>query len=271
MKYDISLLAADTYRVTDPGLADTPANLFVLFGSEKVLLIDSGYGWGDLHEVLRQIIRSRKNRSDRTKQVFCALTHGHDDHIQGAAQFDRFYISRADAALYAENADLTAIRDADPDTYARCVTPQMAAFYEVSHRDKHPLFLDEIPVFELGGRAVEVEHFPGHTAGSVVFFDRNTRLVFEGDIAPKSAWFFYRALPLTQYGQNLCAYREWLKTRGCAGRYEGHQQTAQPVSGIDENIACLQQLQALRKAADKPASRFEELQVQGKRIIFRNW
>jgi len=71
---------------------DTPfgVSMFLIIGTKKAALIDTGYGVGDLKGYIRSI----------TKLPLIVLcTHGHVDHASGTDQFERVYLNHNDWQL----------------------------------------------------------------------------------------------------------------------------------------------------------------------------
>jgi glyoxylase-like metal-dependent hydrolase (beta-lactamase superfamily II) len=99
------------------------------------------------------------------------LTHGHIDHIGGAAELaERLGVEvvgphRADQML------IDRVEDQARDfgvAGVRAVTPDR--------------WLEEGDSVEIGGRSFQVLHCPGHAPGHVVFFDPELRFALSGDV-----------------------------------------------------------------------------------------
>ncbi len=126
------------------------SNVYILEDGKEVLLIDSGDG-ASLPALDEELI---------TKKIAkVLLTHGHADHINGMN-----YIS-ADAFLH--EADLK-------------ILPQLNKYF--------PEFKIPGNIEKLGSDAIafgkfrlEIIHTPGHTPGSVCFFEESTKTLFSGD------------------------------------------------------------------------------------------
>ena len=141
---------------------------YLVEGRERALLIDTGYGIGDLKSYIETI-------TDKPYDVY--VTHGHVDHASGAAQFDRVFMNLKDMELFAEHCE---------DSFRREVV--------VTHTALRPDEGDYIPqrrepfaelkdgdVADLGGATVRFVHVPGHTRGTMVPILEEERTAFFGD------------------------------------------------------------------------------------------
>lgn len=116
---------------------------FLLLGSERALLIDSGATTPDL----------RAEAEARTSLPLSLLnTHADGDHTSGNGAFPEFWMHPADARLAAEK-----------------------------FPDAHILPLCTGQVIDLGDRPLEILAIPGHTRGCVAVLDRNARVLYSGD------------------------------------------------------------------------------------------
>jgi hydroxyacylglutathione hydrolase len=166
--------AAENYRVDVLGkglwriqaIKGTLSTAYLVEGTNRALVIDTCTGQEGLKEIVQQLAGD--------KPVTVALTHGHGDHSGGVKYFSEVYVHPADASLL----------------------PAGAA---VERRD-----LAEGTVFDLGGRKLEVIAIPGHTPGSVAFFDRAGRYILTGDgIGSTMVWMQISRLPLTTYLESV--------------------------------------------------------------------
>ena len=154
------------------------ASVFVIVGSERALVLDTGTGIGDLRWVIEHKI------TDKPYDV--VLTHNHADHIGGAGFFDEVWIHEADS----DWTDLPV-----PPTlegrkfYARLIANRENKNYSYdAERDivewpKEPVkhIMRDGQVFDLGGRRVTVYHCPGHTPGECAVIDDKSRVLLIGD------------------------------------------------------------------------------------------
>ena len=80
-------IAENIYHIYEPGNVYTT----LIIGEEKALLIDTGYGFGDLAAFVRTL-------TDKPLEV--VLTHGHTDHIIGAIWIIRKYAALMNDGKY---------------------------------------------------------------------------------------------------------------------------------------------------------------------------
>ncbi len=143
--------------------------LYLIFGKDRALLIDTGVEGVDLRgEVDRQIEAWLQANGREHIMLTVMHSHGHADHIGGDSGF--------------EDRPYTEIVGHTPE--------QVAAFFE----------LDEWPAgsahYELGERTVELFPTPGHHPSHVMVFDPATRILFSGDtVYPGRLYFQCGKLP----------------------------------------------------------------------------
>ncbi len=131
-------------------LDDGRVRQFLITGEDEALLIDAGFEDSHVHEAVKEV-------TDLPVKVI--LTHGDMDHTGGLKDFGEGYLHEADWHLVKEN--------------GVCLHP-----------------LREGDVFSCGGYDLEVIEIPGHTYGSVAFFDREKRLLLPGDSVQKDGPIF---------------------------------------------------------------------------------
>ena len=120
-------------------------SVYVLEGEDRALVIDAGTRMPHLSETVAKLT---------DKPLTLVLTHGHGDHVGGAVSFPEVWIHPADTTL------LGARRRG----YAGEIK-----------------YLSDGQAIDLGGRQIDVLFTPGHTFGSVTFFDKANKYGFSGD------------------------------------------------------------------------------------------
>ncbi len=222
--YAVDSVATGVWNIDDHG----GANVWLVEGKDKALLIDTGTGVSDLAACVRSLTR---------RPVIVVNTHGHPDHAGGNFQFDSVFAHPADIGLIGRFTG----RQARESSARRALgeAPELAAFVL---RDSLGFDLRAVrPVmdgflFDLGGRSLEVIETPGHTRGSICLLDKENKLLFAGDNDNSLVWLFLKdCLPLEDYMDAL------LKLKRVASKFDkllpGH---GAPLDAafLDEQIAC---------------------------------
>lgn len=132
--------------------------LYLLFGTERALLLDTGAtadpGRFPLRRTVDGLVRQWLTDHPRPSYgLVVAHSHGHGDHVAGDSQFaDR------------------------PET--RVVGRDLESVQRFFGFSKWP---DEVVTVDLGGRTLELFGIPGHHAASIALFDPPTRFLVTGD------------------------------------------------------------------------------------------
>lgn len=161
----------DTWRIVEA----KGINCFLLTGTERALLIDTGNGLGNLGEVVSSLT---------DLPVTVALTHRHCDHTGGIGWFSGpAHVHEADFSLSARLFSMPIA--------ARWLSSEWAKAEDFPKQpyDADYTAIADGTVFGLGGRTVTAKHIPGHTRGSAVFLDDRHKMLFAGDnIILKGLW-----------------------------------------------------------------------------------
>ena len=124
-------------------IEDNGVRFFLLTGEKRALLVDSG----------RDVRNAREIAESLTDLPLSLInTHADGDHIACNGQFDSFYMHPAE----------------EPN-------------YRRGNRPGTILPIQEGDVLDLGGRALEIIHLPGHTPGSIALLDTANRVLISGD------------------------------------------------------------------------------------------
>lgn len=179
--------------------------MYLVEGTEKAALIDTGSGIGSLKACVEQLT---------DKPVIVLVTHGHVDHAMGAAEFENVYMSHEDDYIYEKHGT---------DAFRRSCFSTVTPPFEAGEEDLIPTMklseiknLTEGDRFDLGGISVEIYACPGHTRGSVVMLIPEERLLITGD-ACNLFTFVY-----DDYSTTITEYEESLKAllEKVSGKYD---------------------------------------------------
>ncbi|HEY4218785.1 MAG TPA: MBL fold metallo-hydrolase [Gemmatimonadaceae bacterium] len=129
--------------------------LFLLFGDDKVLLLDTGAGSADVAGAVGGVIDGWLERRGRASiPLIAGHTHSDGDHVAGDDQF-------------ANRANTTLVGLSPTD---------VAAFYGLEDWPNRP------GTYDLGGRVLDILPIPGHEPASIAVYDRRTGVLLVGDI-----------------------------------------------------------------------------------------
>ena len=169
-------------------------NMYLVEGAEKVLLIDTGCGIGDIAGFVRTL-------TDKPFSV--VLTHNHYDHCGGMYRFPEVYLNQKErepnTVSYTEEKGREMLKQIGSTDES--VLPTM--------REMHFLDLEPGMVFELGEARVETLICPGHTAATTCFLILPERMLLSGDACHQITYLqFPEALPLREFAENLAELRK---------------------------------------------------------------
>lgn len=149
---------------------------YLLNGSQRSLLIDTGLGICDIH---REVARL----TDRP--VTAVATHVHWDHIGGHQYYPDFYAHAAELPWLQGRfpQPLEAVRR---NVVCRCRLPEgfdVGAYRLFQGTPTRVLQGGE--TIDLGGRTITVLHTPGHAPGHMCFWEEARGYLFTGDLVYK--------------------------------------------------------------------------------------
>lgn len=159
--------------------------IFVIVGTERALVIDTGTGIGDLKGLIETRITD--------KPYIVAASHNHVDHIGGAGWFKKIYMNPSDISC--EDPFFPPTYD-KRKWYAQVVNGVDESTWQYKREDIRPwpanpefVPMEDGMTFDLGNRKVTALHCPGHTTGQMVFLDDKSRTLLCGD-AFNNNWLF---------------------------------------------------------------------------------
>lgn len=177
--YKASKVADKVWAIVES--AGTPVNIYVVEGKDSALIIDTGYGTGDLKAYVKTLTNL---------PLIVVNTHGHGDHNGNDSQFSKIYSHPGDFDMI--NASF------DREKRMKSLLPGEVAAPPtlVPVKDGY--------LFNLGDRKLEVIEVPGHTHGSICLLDAKNRILFAGDNTNTVVWLFLRdCYPLEVYLKSL--------------------------------------------------------------------
>ena len=153
---------------------------YLLIGSERALLIDTGLGVCNIYEQVRKLT---------DKPVTAVATHIHWDHIGGHKYFSNFYAHEAELDWLNGKFPLPtqAVKNMVAD---RCKLPEDfdISKYEI-FQGKPSRVLDDGDTIDLGERTIQAFHTSGHSPGHLCFWEAEKGYLFSGDLVYKGILF----------------------------------------------------------------------------------
>ena len=147
MNYQIIQINKNSWRIEDGGV-----RFFLLTGTERALLIDSGMMVNNAKDIAQELT---------DLPVSLLNTHADRDHIGSNEQFETFYMHPAEEKLYRSSG-------------------KSGSFIPVKEGD----------IIDLGQRELKIIEIPGHTPGSIGVLDVAGRVLISGDPVQRHGMIF---------------------------------------------------------------------------------
>ena len=159
--FDVKEIMDDVWRISDNGHDNT----YLVIGSKKALLIDTGIGSADL----KSVVETLTNRP-----LIIVNTHGHPDHCGSNYQFDTVYASAKDFEMIAffntrhyHSGTIESTKKESPE-YSDFIVDDVDGMRQAVLKP-----VEEGYIFDLGNRNLKVVEVPGHTQGCICLLDVN--------------------------------------------------------------------------------------------------
>jgi len=174
--FKITRLTDGVTLITENGVAPwLRCNIWHVRGRDRDLVIDTGMGLSPLKAEILAL-------SDRP--LTAIITHSHFDHSAGLHEFDDRRGHPVEATIMATG-EASSMVSSGAWTAAELIDPRIYPHFDpLSYRVRAaPLtgHIDEGDVIDLGDRAFNVLHLPGHSVGSIGLHEAKTGILFSGD------------------------------------------------------------------------------------------
>lgn len=171
--FEAEQLDSDTYAISEPRHWEE-THCFLLCGSERAALIDTGLGVANIKAVVDRLT---------PLPVTVLTTHAHWDHIGGHASF-------ADIGIHEAERDWLSVHFPLPlQVVKKNLLRKPCDFPKAFNADAYHIFKGAVQrVFrdgdrvDLGGRSLTVLHTPGHSPGHCCFYDPDRQDLYAGDL-----------------------------------------------------------------------------------------
>jgi glyoxylase-like metal-dependent hydrolase (beta-lactamase superfamily II) len=173
--YETIRLADDVTLVHEPWIKPFyRCNMWHVRGRDRDLLFDTGLG----HFSLRQHVALVRERP-----LLCVASHTHFDHIGCHHEFPDRAVHEAEAGILADprNELTCADKYATEEMFDRPPKGWKTEAYRIEPAPAGRV-LKAGDIVDLGDRAFEVIHTPGHSPGGIGLFERKTGIFLSGDV-----------------------------------------------------------------------------------------
>ena len=174
--FEVLELPKNTFALIENGHMQEVCS-FLIIGSEKALLFDTGMGISDISAVINKLT---------TLDIIVVNSHSHFDHIGDDWRFHDIHIFADDYAVNTltkgySHRDVQ--YDSDPEFFTKDYPPGFDPNnYFIKPVDKKKIhILQNGEIIDLGNRQLEVLHTPGHSQDCIMLLDKENRILFTGD------------------------------------------------------------------------------------------
>lgn len=173
--FTVSKLDDSTFAISEYGHWER-VHSFLLIGSERAALIDTGLGIDDI---------TRMTSLLTTLPITVLTTHVHWDHIGGHGKFERIYVHELDEDWLVNGIKGLSIEQVRKDVSRDIARPVPSVFDPAAYtpyQGKPTGLLRDGDAIDLGERKLIVYHTPGHSPGHIVVHDLSRGYLFTGDL-----------------------------------------------------------------------------------------
>ncbi len=192
--FEVYEIRPGLFAIYEPGQFEEVIS-YLLVGTEKALLFDTGLGIGDMKAVVRELTEL---------DPLVVNSHTHYDHVGGNHQFETVYGTSTEYTK--ANAKGRKHEDVAEFVGEGWIWKETPPGFDRERYESKPFAvsrtIEDSEVIDLGGRKLEVLLTPGHAPDALCLLDRENRLLFTGDTFYPAA--LYAHLP----GSDFSAYRK---------------------------------------------------------------
>lgn len=175
MKYfESEKLSERLIRITELG----GVCCYLVIGDKKACLLDTCSGYGNIKEYIETLT---------DKPIIVVLSHGHYDHMGGAALFDEVYIHSNDLPVFRKHGDM-ATRYKETKRFAET---KSIPYSDITPTRVKPMKnINDGDIFDLGNIHIQMISVPGHTPGMMCPLIQEERTIIFGDACGVSVLLF---------------------------------------------------------------------------------
>lgn len=215
----------------DPRFHTNYTNLYLLLGSDKALLIDTGSGVFPLKPLIDELTGE--------KRLLVLNTHGHWDHVGNNREFQKVLIHEIESRLISNPINISNLIDSEKE---------IAKNYENNNYTllppKEVLKLKNGDKISLGNINLEVIHNPGHSPGSISLLTNRGEL-FVADIAHEGAIFLPKKKKIPEVISSLESLIKRFESYSELEIYPGHEDYPKDINFLKKLLEGLRNIDNL--------------------------
>ncbi len=193
--FEVYAVAPATFAIYEPRQAEEAIS-FLIVGSTRALLFDTGLGIGDLKRVVTSLT---------SRPVVVVNSHTHDDHVGDNWEFTDVWAM--DTPFTRDNAK-GSIADAQAELSPGSVCGALPAGFDAKAYATRPFhvtrWIHDGDTVNLGDRVLRIVATPGHTPDAIGLLDEANGVLFTGDTYyPGSIWLYRPETDLDAYERSV--------------------------------------------------------------------
>lgn len=171
--FEVYRIMDGIFAIYEPGQFEEVIS-FLITGTDKALLFDTGLGIGDMRSVVDKLT---------DLDIIVLNSHSHYDHIGGNYQFETIYAM--DTAFTRSHAAGVPHEDLAEFVGRGWLWKPLPEGFAVDAYHGKPFVISKLvaegDILDIGGRRLEILETPGHAPDAICLLDRKHRILFTGD------------------------------------------------------------------------------------------
>lgn len=174
--FTVEEIDSDTYAISEYKHWEE-THCFLLCGTEKAILIDTGLGIANIKEVVAGLT---------ALPIMVVTTHVHWDHIGGHKYFDNIAVHEAEQEWLSNQFPIPLQVVKNNLVCKPCDFPKEFVIDDYQlYRGTPDIVFNDGYSFYLGNRQLTVIHTPGHSPGHCCFYEADRQYLYSGDLVYK--------------------------------------------------------------------------------------
>ncbi|AXI08546.1 MBL fold metallo-hydrolase [Oceanobacillus sp. 143] len=232
--FTVTELDETTFAISEYGHWEK-VHSFLLIGTNKAALIDTGLGIDNIKRITDQLT---------DLPIIVLTTHVHTDHIGSHGEFTEIYVHEAESdwlingieGLSLEQIRINIGRDITKATPASFNSDTFTPF----QGEPTGLLVDGDKI-DIGNRLLEIIHTPGHSPGHCCIYEKGRRYLFTGDLLYLETP-IYAFYPTTDPEELVNSLERIAKIENVKTVYGSHNQLGIDASILDEVLGAVKEL-----------------------------